>query len=112
MKILLILLFVFVVPYSVSAYSFITKTVDGHKVQVFHIPASDEYRVTAVASNSGTTLKSLVKAGKGVAGINGAYFLPKDYSGKPDTSNTVRIMGGDGFLYSRYYPDTGVNGIF
>jgi exopolysaccharide biosynthesis protein len=68
--------------------------------------------VIAMASNTGTSLKSLVERGKGVAGINGAYFTPRDYTGKPDTTNTVRIMLGDGKSYSKYFPDTGVNGIF
>jgi hypothetical protein len=44
--------------------------------------------------------------------MNGAYFTPRDYSGKPDMTNTVRIMNWDAKSYSQYYPDTGVNGIF
>lgn len=106
---LVILLFL---PFATSAYSLITKTVDGHRVRVFHIPHDDSYRVTAVASNTGSTLRSLIVSGRGVAGINGAYFLPRDYTGQPDTTNTIRIMWGNGPLYSRYFPDTGVNGIF
>jgi hypothetical protein len=47
-----------------------------------------------------------------VAGINGAYFIPRDYTNLPDSTNTVRIMNSDGFSFSRYYPDTGINGIF
>lgn len=86
------LLAFFLLPLSTSAYSLITKTVDGHKVRIFHIPSGDSYHVTAVASNSGTTLKSLVTRVSGVAGINGAYFIPRDYTGKPDMTNTVRIM--------------------
>ena len=96
LKTLLFCSFIFVLPLSLSAYSLVTKTIDGHKVR----------------SNTGTSLKSLVERGKGVAGINGAYFTPRDYTGKPDTTNTVRIMLGDGKSYSKYFPDTGVNGIF
>ncbi len=99
-------------PLTTSAYSLITKTVDGHRVRIFHIPYDDSYHVTAVASNTGSTLRSLIVSGRGVAGINGAYFLPRDYTGNPDTTNTIRIMWGNGYLYSRYFPDTGVNGIF
>lgn len=112
MKYLTFLFLILILPHSLFAYSLVTKTVDGHKVWIFHIPAGDSYRVTAVASNTGTTLKSLVQIAGGVAGINGAYFIPRDYTGKPDTTNTVRIMDGNGALYSRYFPDTGVNGIF
>ncbi|MBX9809715.1 phosphodiester glycosidase family protein [Candidatus Gracilibacteria bacterium] len=99
-------------PITTSAYSFINKTVDGHSVKIFHIPYGDNYHVTAVASNNGTTLKSLITQSNGVAGINGAYFIPRDYTGVADTTNTVRIMNSDGFSFSRYYPDTGINGIF
>ena len=108
---IIVAIFLFL-PLPASAYSLITKTVDGHKVRIFHIPAWDNYRVTAVASNGGTTLKSLVNSVWGVAGINGAYFSPRDYTGMPDATNTVRIMNGDGYSYSRYFPDTGINGIF
>jgi hypothetical protein len=99
-------------PLTTSAYSLVTKVVDGHRVRVFVIPHDDTYRVTAVASQSGTTLQDLVGRGRGIAGINGAYFVPRDYTGLPDSTNTVRIMGGDGFGFSRYFPDTGINGIF
>lgn len=108
-------LFLFIIllsPLTTSAYSLITKTVDGHAVKVFHIPYGDNYHLTAVASNSGTTLKSLIERSNWVAGINGAYFIPRDYTGLADSTNTVRIMNSDGFSYSRYYPDTGINGIF
>ena len=88
---IIVAIFLFL-PISTSAYSLVTKTVDGHKVRIFHIPPGDSYYVTAVASNSGTTLKSLVTRVGGVAGINGAYFIPRDYTGKPDMTNTVRIM--------------------
>lgn len=103
---------IFLFPLSTSAYSLVTKTVDGYKVRILHIPAGDGYRMTAVASHTGTTLKSLVENVKWVAGMNGAYFTPRDYSGKPDTTNAIRIMGGDGKSYSQHYPDTGINGIF
>lgn len=99
-------------PLTTSAYSLVTKVVDGHRVRIFHIPYDDKYRVTAIASNSGSTLKGLVGTFGWVAGVNGAYFSPRDYTGNPDMTNTVRIMNGDGFSYSRYYPDTGINGIF
>lgn len=94
------------------AYSLITKTVDTHRVRIFHIPHDDTYRVMWVASNTGTSTKNLVNQFGGVAGINGAYFSPRDYTWLPDTTNTIRIVWGDGFSYSRYYPDTGINGIF
>lgn len=99
-------------PLTTSAYSLITKSVDGHKVRIFDIPADDSYRVTVSVSNTGTSLKNLISMKNGEAGINGAYFIPRDYTGKPDTTNTVRIQDGDGFSYSQYFPDTGVNGIF
>lgn len=99
-------------PVWVSAYSLVIKTVDTHKVRIFHIPAWDSYRVTAVASTAGTNLKALVGSTRWVAGMNGAYFIPKDYSGNPDATNTIRIMNFDGKTYSKYYPDTGINGIF
>ena len=106
-----ILLFI-LFPLTTSAYSLVTKTVEGHKVRIFHIGVGDAYKVTAVASNTGTTLESLVKQWGWVAGMNGAYFSPRDYTGLPDSTTTIRIMQGDGRTYSRYYPDTGVNGIF
>ena len=102
----------FLLPLNTSAYSLVTKYTDGHRVRVFVIPYDDAYRVTAVASNSWYTLRNLVEKGRGVAGINGAYFIPRDYTGKPDSTNTIRIMGGDGFAFSRYFPDTGINAIF
>lgn len=107
-----ILFLLFLFPLNTSAYSLVTKYTDGHRVRVFVIPYDDAYRVTAIASNSGSTLRSLIENGRGVAGINGAYFSPRDYTGKPDSTNTIRIMGGDGFTFSRYFPDTGINGIF
>ena len=55
-----ILLFI-LFPLTTSAYSLVTKTVEGHKVRIFHIGVGDAYKVTAVASNTGTTLESLVK---------------------------------------------------
>lgn len=109
---LLILTFLFTLPYSTHAYSLITKKVDGRNVRIFHIPHDDTYQVTAVASSSGTTLKSLVAQYGWVAGINGAYFSPRDYTGNADTTTTIRIMHGDGFRFSQYFPDTGINGIF
>ncbi len=108
----LFLFLIFLIPLTTSAYSLVTKVVDGHAVKVFHIPHGDNYHVTAVASNSGTMLKSLIERSNWVAGINGAYFIPRDYTGLADSTNTVRIMNSDGFSYSRYYPDTGINGIF
>ncbi len=104
----LILLF----PLTTFAYPLITKVVDGHSVKIFHIPHDDSYRVTAIVSNTGSNLRNLVENGRGVAGINGAYFIPRDYTGLADSTNTVRIMNSDGFAYSRYFPDTGINGIF
>jgi hypothetical protein len=107
-----LLFFLFFIPFTTSAYSLINKTVDGHNVKIFHIPNGDNYHVTAVASNSWTTLKNLIETNSWVAGINGAYFIPRDYTWLPDSTNTVRIMNSDWFTYSRYYPDTGINGIF
>lgn len=112
MKIILSLILIFLFPLTTSAYSLVTKVVDGHRVRIFHIGQYDAYWFVAVASNTGTTLESLVKSVGGIAGINGAYFSPRDYTGLPDSTSTVRIMHGDGFTYSRYFPDTGVNGIF
>ena len=112
MKIILSIICIALFPLTTSAYSLITKTVDGHRVRIFHIGQHDAYRVVAVASNTGTTLESLMKSVGGIAGINGAYFTPRDYTGLSDSTSTVRIMHGDGFSYSRYFPDTGVNGIF
>lgn len=109
---LLLSFLIFLLPFTTSAYSLITKVVDGHRVRIFYIPHDDTYRVTAVAMNTGSTLRSFVEMGRGVAGINGAYFIPRDYTGKSDSTNTVRIMNHDGLTYSRYYPDTGVNGVF
>ncbi len=97
---------IFLIPLNTSAYSFITKVADGHLVRIFHIPRNDVYRVKAVASNSGTTLQALVKKGRGVAGINAAYFLSGYNTGKPDRTNTVRIVDKIGYIYSRFYPDT------
>jgi exopolysaccharide biosynthesis protein len=108
----LFLFLIFLIPLTTSAYSLVTKVVDGHPVRVFVIPHDDVYRVTAVASNTGSTLRSLIENGRGVAGINGAYFIPRDYTGKADSTNTVRIMNHDGLSYSKYYPDTGINAIF
>lgn len=109
---LLFAFLIFLIPLSISAYSLVTKTVDGHRVRIFHIPTGDSYHITAVASNTGSTLKSLIERGRGIAGINGAYFIPRDYTGLADATNTVRIIANDGFAFSRYFPDTGINGIF
>ncbi len=74
-------IFLFVLfPFTTSAYSLVTKTVDGHRVRIFHIGVGDIYKVTTVASNTGTTLKNLVDRVGGIAGINGAYFIPQDYT--------------------------------
>ena len=99
-------------PLTTSAYSLITKKVDGHMVRIFHIPRTDDTHVTAVASERGTTLWALIDRVWWYAGINGAYFSPKDYTGLPDATTTIRIMDGDGEKYSNYFPDTGINGIF
>ena len=61
MKIKFIFFIFILFPLPTSAYSLVTKTVDGHRVRIFHIGVGDAYKVTAVASNTGTTLKSLVK---------------------------------------------------
>lgn len=58
------------------------------------------------------SLKILIDKRRAVAGINGAYFIPRDYTGKKDDTNTIRIMNGEAFSYSKYFPDTGSNGIF
>ena len=112
MKIILSIICIALFPLTTTAYSLVTKTVDAHRVRIFHIGQDDAYRVVAVASNTGTTLQSLVQSVGGIAGINGAYFSPYDYTGLPDSTSTIRIMEHDGFSYSRYFPDTGVNGIF
>ncbi len=112
MKIILSLILIFLFPLTTSAYSLVTKTINGHRVRIFHIGQQDTYRVVAVASNTGTTLESLVQSVGGTAGINGAYFTPRDYTGLPDSTSTIRIVNHGGFAYSRYFPDTGVNGIF
>jgi len=103
---------ILLIPLDASAYSLITKVADGHMVRIFHIPRNDVYRVKAVASNTGTTLQALVKKGRGVAGINAAYFLSGYNTGKPDRTNAVRIVDRIGFIYSRFYPDTGISGLF
>ena len=103
---------ILLIPLDASAYSLITKVADGHMVRIFHIPRNDVYRVKAVASNTGTTLQALVKKGRGVAGINAAYFLSGYNNGKPDRTNAVRIVDRIGFIYSRFYPDTGISGLF
>jgi hypothetical protein len=74
-----------------SAYSLITKTVEGHKVRIFHVPKNDVYKVSVAVTNESTSLKSLIQQEDAVAGINGSYFIPKDYTGKSDTTNTIRI---------------------
>jgi hypothetical protein len=74
------LILISLLPLSTSAYSLVTKVVDGHRVRIFVVPRDDSYRVTAVASNTGTTLRDLIQIGRGVAGINGAYFSPRDYT--------------------------------
>lgn len=112
LKYLSLLFLLLSLPFSTSAYSLITKKVDGRTVRVFHVPHNDNYRVTGVASGSGTTLKSLMSSYGWVAGINWAYFSPRDYTGKSDTTTTIRIMNGNGFKFSQYFPDTGINGIF
>jgi hypothetical protein len=108
----LLSLLLFLIPLTTSAYSIVTKTVDGHRIRVFVVPHDDSYRVTTIASNTGTSLRNLVVSGSGIAGINGAYFIPQDYTKLADSTNTIRIMDFDGISYSRYYPDTGINGIF
>jgi len=109
---IILFLIIFWIPFSTFAYSYITKVVDGHRVRIFHIPYNDRYRVKAVATNTSTSLQSLIRTGRGVAGINGAYFIPRDFRGNPDITNAVRIINGAGYIYSRYFPDTGISGIF
>lgn len=75
-----------------AAYSLITKTVEGHKVRIFHVPKNDDYVVSVAARNEATSLKNLISESDAVAGINGAYFTPKDYTGKPDSTNTIRVV--------------------
>lgn len=108
----ILFIIVFWIPFSASAYSLVTKVVDGHLVRIFHIPYNDRYRVKAVAANTSASLQALIKNGRWVAGINGAYFIPWGNTEKSDTTNVVRIIDGAGYIYSRYYPDTGINGIF
>lgn len=54
-------LFIFLLPITSFAYSFITKVVDGHKVRIFVVPHDDMYRVTTSISNTGVNLKNLVE---------------------------------------------------
>lgn len=109
----LVSFFIFIFPLTTFAYSLITKVIDGHQVRIFHIPYNDRYRVKAVATNTSTSLQNLVKNGRGVAGINGAYFTWSDrILWTFERPNSVRIINGIGFLYSRLYPDTGINWIF
>ena len=51
-----LLFFLFFLPLTTSAYALITKKLDGHMVRIFHVPRTDDTVVTAVASESGTTL--------------------------------------------------------
>ena len=60
----LIIISILLLPLTTSAYSLITKTVDGHRVRIFHIPSGDSYRVTVVAMNTGSTLRNFVELGR------------------------------------------------
>ncbi len=112
LRLLAFFFFLYISIPSTFGYSFISKNIDGHRIRVFDIPANDEYRVTVSATNTATSLASLIKQRNAFWGINGAYFSPKDYTWLPDVTQTIRIMDGDWFSYSRYFPDTGINGIF
>ena len=94
------------------AYTFVKEKIGATRAEYFSIPHDDSYHVIASASNTGTSLRALIETVGGVAGINGAYFIPRDYTKLPDTTNTVRIIRYDGFSYSKYFPDTGPNAIF
>ncbi len=108
---LLFLLFLASIPH-VSAYSLVREKTWGYNLEYFYVPVGGEYRVIASASNTGTNLKSLITQVQWEAGINGAYFIPRDYTGKPDETNTLRIVAWDSKTYSKFAPDTGVNVIF
>jgi hypothetical protein len=44
--------------------------------------------------------------------MNGGYFDPIDYNKIRNFSHAIRIVGGDGTVFSKYFPDSGVDGIF
>ncbi len=109
---ILIFCYILIIGSPVFAYSLITKTVEWHKVRIFHVPKNDDYMVSVAARNEATSLKNLISESDAVAGINGAYFTPKDYTGKSDSTNTIRVVWWKGREFSTFFPDTGVNGLF
>ena len=97
-----------------NANELIDRTVDGYKARMLKITPNSGYKIVVSATNEATTLDALVKKVGGVSGVNGAFFCPKDYPqcGGVSFSNAMRMVQGDSKTYSKYAPDTGINGFF
>ena len=61
LRLLTFFFFLWISTSSTFAYTFISKNIDGHWIRVFDIPVNDEYRVTVSATNTATSLSSLIK---------------------------------------------------
>ena len=116
-KLLILALFIITLTPIVSAqktpsWGYKNTTISGKQIRYMSVPRNSDYTVVASTSNSGASLKSLINQVGGIAGINGAYFIPRDYTKLPDSTNAPRISGGDMKTFSRFAPDTGANVLF
>lgn len=74
-----------------STWSYKSITFAGKPIKYISVPRDSGYEVVASVSNTGASLQSLIVQVDGVAGINGAYFIPRDYTKRPDATNAPRI---------------------
>jgi phospholipase/lecithinase/hemolysin len=74
-----------------STWSYKSITFAGKSIKYISVPRDSSYEVVASVSNTGASLQSLIVQVSGVAGINGAYFIPRDYTKRPDVTNAPRI---------------------
>jgi len=104
----------FFIFYSVSfaSYDLIQKTINWKRVNVIKVVLDWTSQVVTSISNKGESLDVLVKKVWGVAGVNWAYFCPKDYGncGGIDYTNAPRFYEWKN--YSKYENDFWVNGVF
>lgn len=74
-----------------STWIYKDTTFSGKQIRYISVSQGSGYEIVASVSNTGASLQSLIKQVGGIAGMNGAYFIPRDYTKLPDTTNAPRI---------------------
>lgn len=105
-KIFVIISFLFILFWiysDTSAYlQYIDRKIWDYNVQLFKIILDWNNYIVSSISQTGDSLKNLVNKVHGVAGINGAYFMPKDYWFEKNDTNADRV-----FEWKQYFKFNG-----